>query len=938
MLRIKNLTKIYKPKKGLPVTAIDNISLELPEKGMVFLLGKSGSGKSTLLNLLGGLDEYTSGEILIKGKSSKKFKSVDYDSYRNTYVGFVFQEFNVLEDYSAGKNIALALELQHKKADRQTIEAILESVDLEKSYFDRKVTELSGGQKQRVAIARAIVKNPEIILADEPTGALDSTTGKQIFDTLKKLSKDKLVIVVSHDRENAENFADRIIELADGKIISDNTLHEDNMLTKDYLTSDYKIIKSKLPLKDSFKMGASNLKHKRIRLAFSIILSFFAFTIFGLFITFAAFDTSKSEFQTAKDKEEKTLLVVSMDATPDWIGDVNYFPCEGGIISSEIYEINSITEQNILRLVFDSKQYEDVIELVQNFNKLPSAPYFATKISNLVETPSEEAAALVSAASGSRLPEEGNYGEIALSDYIADTFIECGLRGSTKTITKYEDLLGESIDILDNKLKITGVYKTSINKDNYKEYKESRKYNSFEREKLDSIKNLILSMCFVAPGFEFLEDNSLIVNIYQNFYFTSSGNEKILSEYLSVSKIGNQSNLYFGEGQEEPTLSENDIIVDATLFINLAFNSDEEKKNLFDSLSEQDKTIVTYQNGKLFKTYKIVGISIGIDTPYIYFSDSAFEEIRSAVENKGGQVYVDTGIGIAPKGGGESSTVNLIWNAADYDLNSLNITWFKESKTLEYNEVIINASSFSPSSGSEQLLGFVDYIFDGTNNKATIRGIPVKVVGIFNDEIFNASIFGSEAFAYAKDMETAPNKIMIRLSDDWNKNQKVFEYLAKTEEINGPVYSKLKPYTSATQILDSVASITSYLRDVFLYASIGLSVFAGLLLMNFISVSVANKKKEIGILRAVGARSSDVFKIFISEGFIIGSINFILSFVGVVIVSVCLNYFMGISALIPGIVQALLMAALSFGIIFIATIIPSYSIAKKKPIDSIYDR
>ena len=203
MLETKNLRKTYKTKKGVSVEALKGISLKFPEKGMIFLLGKSGSGKSTLLNLLGGLDKYDDGEIIIKGVSSKNFKQNHFDSYRNTYVGFIFQEYNVLEEFTVGANIALAIELQGRKATDEEISKILRQVDLD-GFGDRKPNELSGGQKQRVAIARALVKNPQIIMADEPTGALDSNTGKQVFDTLKKLSEEKLVIVVSHDREFAE--------------------------------------------------------------------------------------------------------------------------------------------------------------------------------------------------------------------------------------------------------------------------------------------------------------------------------------------------------------------------------------------------------------------------------------------------------------------------------------------------------------------------------------------------------------------------------------------------------------------------------------------------------------------------------------------------------------------------------------------------------------
>ena len=225
MLQIRNVTKIYHSKSGKSVKALDDLSVTFPERGMVFVLGKSGSGKSTLLNVIGGLDGYDEGEFIIKGKSSKSFAGSDFDAYRNTFIGFIFQEYNVLDDFTVGANIGLALELQGKKATNDKINGILAQVDM-LDYAKRKPNELSGGQKQRVAIARALVKDPEIIMADEPTGALDSNTGKQIFDTLKELSKTKLVIVVSHDRDFAERYGDRIIEMQDGKILSDVTKRE----------------------------------------------------------------------------------------------------------------------------------------------------------------------------------------------------------------------------------------------------------------------------------------------------------------------------------------------------------------------------------------------------------------------------------------------------------------------------------------------------------------------------------------------------------------------------------------------------------------------------------------------------------------------------------------------------------------------------------------
>ena len=219
MLETRNLKKVYKTKKGVSVTALNDVSIKFPEKGLVFLLGKSGSGKSTLLNLLGGLDKYDEGEIIIKGVSSKDFKQSHFDSYRNTYVGFIFQEYNVLEEFSVGANIALAIELQGKKATDEEINRILKQVDLE-GFGDRKPNELSGGQKQRVAIGSAIIRKPKAFLMDEPLSNLDAKLRAQMRVELVKLHKqlDTTIIYVTHDQTEAMTLGTKIVVMKDGLI------------------------------------------------------------------------------------------------------------------------------------------------------------------------------------------------------------------------------------------------------------------------------------------------------------------------------------------------------------------------------------------------------------------------------------------------------------------------------------------------------------------------------------------------------------------------------------------------------------------------------------------------------------------------------------------------------------------------------------------------
>ena len=204
--------------------ALNNVSFSLPSKGLVFVVGKSGSGKSTMLNLLGGLDSLTSGEINVFGNQLNEYSESELYSFRSNIVGFVFQDFHLLDDLTVADNVRLSLRLMAEDDDER-VEKALESVEL-LEYKDRYPRELSGGQQQRVAIARALVKNPDVIFADEPTGNLDSNTTEQIIKLIKEISKEKLVVVVSHNLFDAYEYADRIIELSEGRIINDLVINE----------------------------------------------------------------------------------------------------------------------------------------------------------------------------------------------------------------------------------------------------------------------------------------------------------------------------------------------------------------------------------------------------------------------------------------------------------------------------------------------------------------------------------------------------------------------------------------------------------------------------------------------------------------------------------------------------------------------------------------
>lgn len=264
MLQIKNITKTY-DTGALQQKALDGVSFNLRDNEFVSVLGHSGSGKTTLLNIIGGLDRYDSGDIIINGISTKKYTDRDWDSYRNHSVGFVFQSYNLIPHQSVLSNVELALTISGISSNERKERAAnaLEEVGL-KEHLHKRPNQLSGGQMQRVAIARALVNEPDILLADEPTGALDSDTSVQIMELLKKVAKDRLVVMVTHNPELAHNYSNRIIELQDGEIISDS--HPLNIEDDDATEPEHKNMgKASMSFLTALSLSFNNLKSKKGR-------------------------------------------------------------------------------------------------------------------------------------------------------------------------------------------------------------------------------------------------------------------------------------------------------------------------------------------------------------------------------------------------------------------------------------------------------------------------------------------------------------------------------------------------------------------------------------------------------------------------------------------------------------------------------------------------
>ncbi len=269
MLKLKNIKKGYKTGNFIQ-HALKNISVSFRKDEFVAILGPSGSGKTTLLNIIGGLDRYDSGDLIIDGKSTKGFKDKDWDAYRNHAVGFIFQSYNLISHISVLENVEMGMTLSGISAAERKRKALelLEKVGL-KDHAHKKPNQLSGGQMQRVAIARALANDPKIILADEPTGALDSKTSTQIMELIKEIAKDKLVIMVTHNAELAKDYASRIVSMKDGVILDDTDPYDD----KNKKSGELSIKKTSMSLFSALKLSFNNIRTKKGRTALTAFAS-----------------------------------------------------------------------------------------------------------------------------------------------------------------------------------------------------------------------------------------------------------------------------------------------------------------------------------------------------------------------------------------------------------------------------------------------------------------------------------------------------------------------------------------------------------------------------------------------------------------------------------------------------------------------------------------
>ncbi len=366
MLQLKNITKSYTTGDFTQV-ALNNISLNFRKNEFVSILGQSGSGKTTCLNVIGGLDHYDSGDLIINGKSTKNFKDSDWDAYRNNSIGFVFQSYNLIGHLNIVDNVEMGMTLSGVSASEKHAKAIevLEKVGL-KEHIHKKPNQLSGGQMQRVAIARALANDPDIILADEPTGALDSATSEQIMNLIKEIADDKLVIMVTHNPDIAEKYADRIIKFKDGQVVDDSNPYNN---IKD--VTGYQLKKTSMSFFTALKLSGKNIATKKWRTALTAFASSIGIIGIALILSLSSgFQTQINQFQNDALSEfpimiSKSAMSIDMETMKEMRGEMLSIVRDEKeqINTDEVYLYDS-TENTIAHTNKITKEYIDYINAI----------------------------------------------------------------------------------------------------------------------------------------------------------------------------------------------------------------------------------------------------------------------------------------------------------------------------------------------------------------------------------------------------------------------------------------------------------------------------------------------------------------------------------------------------------------------------------------------
>ncbi len=890
MLELKKITKTY-VTESFKQKALDEVNINFRQNEFASILGPSGSGKTTLLNVIGGLDQYDSGDLIINGISTKKYKDKDWDTYRNHKVGFVFQSYNLITHQSVLSNVELALTLSGVSKSERRKRAIkaLKEVGLEDHIY-KKPLELSGGQMQRVAIARALVNNPDILLADEPTGALDSETSKQVMDILKTVASKKLVIMVTHNPDLATEYSNRIIKLKDGKIISDtNPFNSKDMETNNKVTNK----KTSMSFFTALSLSLNNLLTKKGR----TILTAFAGSI-GIIGIALILSLSSGVNKYITDIQKDTMLSYPIT------------------IEEEAMDLSSFLEQG---------------STIRNNESKDKHPKDAI--------------------------------------YLDSSTIELA---SKMTTTMYSNNIKDFKVYIDNK-------KSEINKfigENGVQYSYNTKFKVYN---YDSDGKLVNSD---GSTFNSKIENSSNLSYLNNYSapFTTNMFTEIMPDVNgdNISKaIKEEYELIYGEYAKDynevlfilPKNSE----INITDIYYLGLLPSKEYKDILDKI---DKNEEITQNTKKISYDDILSLKLKLLTAsdfYVKNKKDYYEsviddtkKVEDLVKNNSLEIKV---VGILRQK--EDSKNNLINGTIGYtkDLTNWIINHTNESKVIKaaLNNKDINITNglkYNVSSDSEKAKEAKKYlsnlkISDKANMALMLVGSSNPMVGFMSEKELAALLDtylqnpDKKAMVEYYDNYLSPgtyDKVMASLGMvDLNKPSKI-SIFADTFEAKDGIIKAIDNYNNAKEKEDKItytdyvgllmSSVTTIINAItyVLIAFVSISLVVSSIMIAIITyISVLERTKEIGILRAIGASKKDVTRVFKAETFIEGAIAGIMGILITILLNIPINKIIynltdinGISKL--PIMGAIILILISILLTVIAGLIPSKIASKKDPV------
>lgn len=732
-MKLTNISKLFYIDNQPTKKALIDISLSFPSWGNIFIVGKSGSGKTTLLNMIGGIDQPTSGSILFGGQEITTFSSQELNAYRNDAIGFVFQDYNLIDTLNILQNLSVSLSLK-SSVDSNLISETLSQVGL-KGFESRMPSTLSGGERQRVAIARALLKKPKILLADEPTGALDTDTSKDIFKLLKKLSREILVITVSHDRESAISFADRVIEIKDGSIIFDSSPenHQESILPP-FQSPKLKII-------PSFLLGMKNIRKLSVRLALTLLIAMSLLLVLSLSDSASSYDRSTQILESLSSSTSPWILINQRRKTnhPEdellLMNDSMLINFQNKYSGNSFYPVHLGFERSIQDLLFDNVEFYDL--------------YPGLFSGAMVITDSMLSKLKLTLIAG-ELPTEDHH--IVITKRIYEHFVEFGLKvvDSRIAIDSYDDIIGLNIDFVSlGNLIITGIIDTEFNIEKYEVLFDGSNISPLLREilshELAAVNGSIHEMVFISPALS----SQINSRLNTDYVFPAQYVDSVeLSSELSVNpnsiaKIQSVDyedlDVLWINGHSE--LSNDTILLNydyVRSFINivtLLFRSDQ----LIESFVSHHYTEIQVQ----FENEQTITYQ-----EYIKTSESNIYHPNRDFEYFFNRAFIDELVEIFNPAN-EFATLSFSKNQTTYDLEIAGV--FKSKEPIHFDTVIVSSSRYESLIESEHIYPYHSMItLLGTeiaSNQSLIHDLmnltgQVYLVGR-NDIFSNVSFLGS---------------------------------------------------------------------------------------------------------------------------------------------------------------------------------------------------